>query len=209
MENRNRRPLASFMVLAVSLAAAACSNSTIDSDEAARRAYLGLDPSIEKSLNLGFDGFNSASSANIAPQATTGDDTGTLTITGQVDQGASDNKGMRLHVGMVTYSDGVLVLVVDGDEEEVELSYDTSEVEAEQPYLELKLRDIPNGTFTGSLTGVYFLEGDLEGEVELDLAMSGNLADGGEGTVVRVPGTTSVIGTATSGDGLYEVNITL
>ena len=31
---------------------------------------------------------------------------GTITITGQVDQGASDNKGMRLSVALVEYSDG-------------------------------------------------------------------------------------------------------
>ena len=70
----------------------ACSDDEIDSDEAARRAYLGLDASIGKSITLGFQGFNAASSANIDPQMTTGtapNGSGTLTISGQVDQGLS------------------------------------------------------------------------------------------------------------------------
>lgn len=187
----------------------------IDSNEAARRAYLGLDGSIGKSLNLGFDGFNAASSANIDPQAGEGDEAGTLTITGQVDQGSSDNKGMRLRVAMVDYTDGVFTVIYvngDGDEEEVEvnLTYDTSDVIDEQPYLQLSLRNIPDGDFTGTLTGTYFLEGDIEGDVTLDLTMAGEIMAGGAlGTVVRVPGTTTITGTATSGDGLYEVNVTL
>ena len=34
-------------------------NDEVSSDEQARRAYLGIDKSVEKSLQLGFDGFNS------------------------------------------------------------------------------------------------------------------------------------------------------
>lgn len=197
------------------LGAAACSDDPIDSDEEARRAYLGLDGSIEKSLNLGFDGFNAASSANIDPQATVGDAAGALVVTGQVDQGSSANKEMRLRIGMTDYSDGVFVVVLeadDGEDEveiEVDLRYDTAEATADQPYLHLSLRDVPDGTFTGELTGVYLLGGDIEGEVELDLAMAGAIQDGGGGLVVRVPGTTTVTGTATSGDGLYTVEVTL
>jgi hypothetical protein len=192
------------------LGAAACSDDPIDSDEEARRAYLGLDGSIEKSLNLGFDGFNAASSANIDPQTTTGDAAGALVVTGQVDQGASANKEMRLRVGMTDYSDGVFIVVLEDDVElEVDLSYDTAAAVEDQPYLQLSLRDIPDGTFTGDLTGVYLLGGDIEGEVELTLTMAGEIQDGGGGLVVRVPGTTTVTGTATSGDGLYTVEVTL
>ena len=53
----------------IALLGAGCGDDDeIDSDEEARRAYLGLDGSIEKSLALGFAGFNAASSANISPQ---------------------------------------------------------------------------------------------------------------------------------------------
>jgi aryl-alcohol dehydrogenase-like predicted oxidoreductase len=76
---------------------------------------LGLDNAVEKSIKLGFDGFDSASSANISPQTANGDEHGTLTITGQVDQGASANKGMRLRVGMVAYNDGPLEIQYEGD----------------------------------------------------------------------------------------------
>ncbi len=190
--------------------AAACGEDGIDSNEAARRCYLGLDPSIPQSLQLGFDGFNSASSANIAPQMAAGAATGSLTITGQVDQGASDNKGMRLYVGMVDYSAGPFTVVVNEDEEvEVNLTYATSDVQVEQPYLHLSLRNIPNGTFTGELTGTYRVRGDLEADVTLDLMMTGNLMDAGGGMVGRVPGSTTITGTATSGDGLYDVSLTL
>ena len=189
---------------------AACSNDdAIDSDEEARRAYLGLDASIEKSLNLGFQGFNTADSANIDPQAGTGDASGALTISGQVDQGSSDNKEMRLYVGMVAYSDGVLTVETEDEEVEVDLTYDTGATQIEQPYLHLSLRDVPDGTFTGELTGVYHLTGDIEGDVELTLTMTGEIMDAGGGVVARVPGATTITGTATSGDGLYDVNVTL
>jgi hypothetical protein len=200
--------LACCLALAPTLLAACSDDKAIDSNEAARRFYLGLDASIEKSLNLGFDGFNSASSANIAPQVTTGVATGMLTITGQVDQGASANKEMRLYVGMVDYSDGVFVVRVDDEDVMVDLTYATSAVQTEQPYLHLALRDVPTGTFTGELTGTYHVAGDLSGDVTLNLTMAGHLMDGGNGVVGRVAGSTMVMGTATSGDGVYTVSLT-
>jgi hypothetical protein len=203
-----RRVVVFLSVLALVGSLAACSDDEgVNSDEEARRAYLGLDLSIEKSLELGFDGFNSASSANIDPQTANGDETGTLTITGQVDQGSSDNKGMRLHVGMVDYSDGEIV--IDDAGHTIEITYDTDVDTAAQPYLELSLRNIPSGTFTGTLTGTYHLTGAIEGDVTVDLTMSGSIQDDGTGKVVRAPGTTTITGTATSGDGTYEVNITI
>jgi hypothetical protein len=184
----------------------------VSSDEEARRAYLGLDQSIGKSLQLGFDGFNSASSANIDPQATTGYEDGTLTITGQVDQGSSDNKGMRLYVGMVDYFDGAVTLA---DNATVEIVYQTDADVAAQPYLVLTLRNIPTagstatGDFTGSLTGHYLMSGDLDGEVQLNLSMSGLIQDDGTGKVVRTAESTHVVGTATAGAGTYNVDLTL
>ena len=193
-----------WLVIAVGLAA--CGSDDIDSDEAARRAYLGLDPSIEKSLALGFAGFNSASSANISPQMGAGTAAGSLVITGQVDQGSSDNKGMRLRVGMIDYTDGAIEI---GDGETVDIIYDTSTDTAMQPALDLSLRNIPDGTLTGTLTGVYMMAGDLEGEATLNLTFTGLIRNDGTGKTVRMPGSTTVTGTATSGDGTYDVNITL
>lgn len=178
----------------------------VSSDEQARRAYLGLDKSIAKSMQLGFDGFNAASSANISPQTTTGDKSGTLTITGQVDQGNSANKGMRLKVAMSNYSDGDLML--DGGIS-LGITYVTPVDGGAAPSLDLSLKGIPNGTLTGSLSGEYAMSGDLSGLVKLDLAMSGQLAPGDGGTVQRKPGTTTVTGTATSFGGTYQVNLTL
>jgi len=195
----------------IGLLASACGDSgDLDSNEEARRAYFGLDGSIEKSLALGFAGFNAAQSANIDPQMATGDAAGMLTITGQVDQGASANKGMRLHVGMVDYSDGDVLIVQEGkDDVVVNITYDTNTDVAMQPYLDLKLANIPTGTFTGTLTGVYIMDGDLQGEANLSLSFSGSLMSNGSGGTVRAPGTTTVTGTAKSGDGTFDVNLTL
>jgi hypothetical protein len=199
-----------FAIAAVSLLLSAgltgCDDE-VSSDEQARRAYLGLDKSVSKSLQLGFAGFNAASSANIPTQSTTGDAAGTLTISGQVDQGASANKGMRLRVGMTGYSDGKIT--VSEDEDPVNITYQTPADVAMQPELTLSLRNIPNGTFSGSLVGSFQMTGDLEGEVRLNLTMSGEIEDDGAGNVRRKAGSTTVTGTATSGDGEYSVNVSL
>lgn len=197
-------------VLALAVSAStlvACADDGLDSAEEARRAYLGLDGSVGKSLALGFAGFNAASSANIPDQQTTGDAAGTLTITGQVDQGASANKEMRLHVGMVGYDDGPIVINDDGDT--ITIVYATDTATTTQPYLHLSLRDIPAGTFTGELTGTYHLSGAIDGDAALNLTMSGALMSDGNGGTVRMPGSTQVTGTATSGDGVYQVTLTL
>ncbi|MCI0569624.1 MAG: hypothetical protein L0Y66_02635 [Myxococcaceae bacterium] len=203
-----RSPISSLTLTALLAASVLGCGREVSSDEQARLAYLGLDPSIEKSLQLGFDGFNAASSANIPPQTTTGDTSGTLTITGQVDQGASTNKGMRLRVGMTGYSDGTVTL--PEEELEVDITYDTNTDPAQQPELTLSLRDIPNGTFTGLLVGTFQMRGELEGDVTLNLTMAGEIEDDGTGKVRRKMGTTTVTGTARSGDGgEYQVNVTL
>jgi hypothetical protein len=191
-----------FAVLAVG-----CSDD-VSSDEEARRAYLGLDESITKSLTLGFAGFNAAQSANIPAQMTTGIEGGTLAITGQVDQGNSNNKGMRLRIAMVGYTDGVVR--IDGDDTEIDITYDTDADVTLQPYLQLQLKNIPSGTLDGTLTGDYAMKGDLEGKVTLNLTLSGPIQDDGTGKVIRVPGMTTVTGSATnSDDGVYEISLTL
>jgi hypothetical protein len=202
----------SFLLVVVgSLSLAACGGDDIDSDEEARRAYFGIDQSIEKSLALGFAGFNAASSANIPPQMGVGAIGGMLTISGKVDQGSSANKGMRLSVGMVDYSDGELVIEdAEGKETiDVDITYNTSPDVALQPVLDLKLMNIPNGTFSGTLTGTYTMEGDIEGDATMNLMFSGMIKDDGTGKTIRASGTTMVTGTATSGDGTYDVNLML
>lgn len=187
------------------LALVSCAPS-VSSDEQARRAYLGLDKAISKSLTLGLAGFNSASSANIAPQSTAGDKSGTLTITGQVDQGASANKGLRLRVDMVNYSDGDVT--PDGGTR-LAVTYQTADAGADQPTLDLSLRNIPNGTLTGTLLGDFAMSGDLNGAVKLDLSMSGMIEADGNGGTRRKTGSTTVTGSATSGDGRFQVNLSL
>src|SRR6516164_1646408 len=101
-------PIVALVALTLVGVFAACGGGVNSTDDA-RKAYLGLDPSVDKAITLGFQGFNTASSANISPQTANGTKTGALTVTGQVDQGASSNKGMRLNTAYTTYSDDGLI----------------------------------------------------------------------------------------------------
>jgi len=201
--------------LFVVLLGVGCNNDNVSSDEDARRAYLGLDQSIGKSVNLGFQGFNMASSANIAPQTAMGDKAGTLTVGGQVDQGASANKTMRLEIGMVMYDDGDIE--INDKHDKIHVVYDTDVDPANQPYLEMKLSNIPTGTLDGKITtntslmGVYHLSGDLKGTLALEVTFSGTLmACTAPCMVQRVPGSTHVTGTATNNDGgVYMIDLTI
>jgi hypothetical protein len=199
-----RTTLTSMWLLLGMAALPACDDG-VSSDEEAEVAYLGLDVAVERALLLGFDGFNSASSANIDPQSTNGDVGGTLTVTGQVDQGASDNKGMRLFMALTDYSDEIPNV---GDNEDINVIYDTDP--AALPALNLTLRNIPDGTLEGTLVGTFFMEGDLEGEVAISLTFAGEIEpDPLDATKVRrVEGSTTIVGTATAGDDVFEVNLT-
>src|SRR5437763_13919600 len=81
-----------------------CGNgNSVNSDEQARRAYLGLDKSISKSLALGFAGYNAATNANIPTEMAAGEANGSLKITGHVDQGKAGQTSMRLAPAMLMY----------------------------------------------------------------------------------------------------------
>jgi len=191
------------LALALALVGPACGDEGVSSEEDARAAYIGMDGVIAKALTLGMQGFNEASSANIPPQSGTGDVMGTIDITGQVDMGASDNKGMRLNIALVDYLDEI-----PEPDEELMIVYDT-DPDGELPFLQLSLRNIPDGTITGTLTGDFLMSGDLEGVVTLNLSLSGNIEDDGTGGVRRVAGSITVTGTATSPAGTYDVNVTI
>jgi len=174
--------------------AAGCGNGSVHSDADAQKAYLGLDASIDKAINLGFDGFNAASSANIPTQMTTGMLQGTLVVTGQVDQGSSNNKTMRLDTAYTMYTD-------DG-----KVTYDT--MMSALPLLSMDLKNIPSGTLDGTFAGAFTMTGDLHNTVTLSLTFTGNLMSGSNNTVVRVPGSTHITGTAVSDYGTYNVDVT-
>lgn len=170
-------------------------------EESAEAAYVGLDLAIEKMMGLGFDGFNAASSANIPPQSTVGEATGTLVVTGKVDQGASANKGMRLNIELDEYSDET------DPEAPYIITYDTDPEEL--PFLELQLRDIPNGTLSGTFPGPVHMSGTLTGTVTLDITLSGAIEEHPDepGVVRRVEGSTAVTGTATSRYGTFAIDL--
>ena len=176
----------------------------VASEEAARLAYEGLDPAVATMLQLGFDGFNAADSANIDPQTADGLEAGTITVTGQVDQGNSDNKGMRLLGQLVDWTDGP---VTSTEDEQLAVAYSTGD---EAPLdVDFSLRDIPDGTLEGSIVGTVWMVGDLEDELTLDLTLDGTVEDDGAGGTQRTVGATTVVGTATSGYGTFAVDLTL
>jgi hypothetical protein len=196
MKQRIRAFVLAFAALAGACGGNDSKKDAVQSTEDAERAYLGLDASIDRAIALGFDGFNAASSANIAAQTANGDAAGSMTVTGQVDQGASSNKTMRLTEALAGYAD------------DPKLVYDTDA--AMLPALEMKLSMVPTGTLTGTLAGTFAISGDLKGSVTLDLSFSGDLQpDPSDAThVERKPGTTHITGTATSGSDTYDVDVT-
>lgn len=180
----------------------------VSSDEEAEYAYVGLDQMVSKALDLGLLGYAQATSANIDPQESSGAVSGTLTVSGQVDQGNSDNKGLRLNLALDEYAD-LEDLDEDDDEkdDDIEVVYFTDS--ADLPLLDLKLRDVPDGTLEGTLTGVFAMEGDLEGPVNLSLSLAGPIEDDGAGQPQRVAGQTQITGTVTNEDGgTFSVDVT-
>jgi len=188
------------------LALVGCDDSGVGSDEEAQVAYLGMDRGIDRALKLGFQGFNAASSANIPAQSEPGIVSGTMTVSGQVDQGQSEsNKGMRLFVDLDDYSDGLVY-----QEEEIEIHY----FAASTLHLELKMSNLPdNGDLSGPGGNVAFygsvsMEGDIEGDLFLNLYVEGKVSADANGIIQREPGTTHIWGTAESPNGVYNVDVT-
>lgn len=177
-----------------------CHRHGVDSPAEAELAYMALDGAVQRGLELGLQGFAAASSANIDPQAADGDTSGTMVITGQVDQGSSDNKGLRLFMALEDYSDTL------GDDDEPDVIYQTDETSL--PALNITLKDMPAGTLDGTLVGTYAMDGVIAGIVELDVTMSGETEDDGSGVAVRHPGSTHITGTATSDYGIFEIDVT-
>lgn len=193
--------------LILPLLLAACGSGKISSDQEAEYATIGLNQAISRALKLGLDGFNAATSANIDAQTEAGDVSGTMTVTGQADQGSSDNKGLRLDVALDAYAD--LEDVNEDDDDELLITYDTDD--AALPSIDLQLKGMPDGTLSGTLVGAFFMSGDLEGEADLNLSLEGTTEEdpGQAGYAQRVEGATAVTGTATSGDGRYDVDLML
>jgi hypothetical protein len=191
-------PIVALVAFTFLAAFAACGNEVSSTDDA-KKAYLGLDTSVDKAIQLGFDGYNEvggAPGANIASQGVDGGMSGTLAVTGQVNNSASANKGMRLDETLSNYSD-------DG-----KVTYNTDQ--SARPAVTINLRGIgtPTGTLDGSLNGSFMMSGGLSGQVSLALSFAGQIDTGADGGVLRKPGTTHITGTATSPAGTYPVDVT-
>lgn len=197
-----RRPVLCLLVALLGLSVPSCNGGgpkgAVDDEASARLAYLGLDRAIDRAIDLGFAGFNAASSANIPEQSGPGDLSGVMIIGGKVDQGASANKGMRLEM---TLNQDYADVVLEGD---VDVIYNGGPAA-----LDMNFKGLPNADFSGTLRGTFAMDGDLVGDVALDLSMSGQTKDAGDGTIVRVPGSIHVTGSASSDYGVYMVDVSL
>ena len=168
--------------------------------------YVGFDEGISRALDLGLQGFAMAGSANLDPQSAPGDAAGTMTVNGQADQGSSDNKGLRLEVTLVDYAD-LTDVDVDGDDD-IYVAYDTED--GAPLDVDLQLRDMPDGTLTGTLAGTAFLSGDLEGPAAFALSLEGETETDPDRPdhLRRVAGSTRVTGTVTGPHGEdYSVDL--
>jgi len=183
-------------VTLLALSTSACARGVIDNEVAAEIAYLGLDRAVDRIIKLGFDGFNAANSANIPPQSEPGDESGTMDVSGKVDQGASANKGMQLDVLLTDYSDGPV--------QDTAVLYNGGPIQAD-----FSMKGLPDADLTGSLSGVFAMDGDLAGTLELDLSITGKTEDSGGGVIARAPGSIRVFGTATSDYGVFQVDVSL
>lgn len=192
-----RHFIASFALVLTTLGSASCSSGNVNDEEAARRAYLGLDRAVDRALELGFAGYNAATNANIPEQSAPGDESGTMSVGGQVDQGNSDNKGMRLEVTLSEdYSDGPV-------EDELSIVYNGGPLA-----VDLNMMGLPDAALTGSFTGTVVMTGDLMGEVDLDLSITGETEEV-DGIIQRKAGTVRVVGTASSDYGEFDVDVSL
>lgn len=193
-----RRFLACLALTAMSVGLVGCNAGSVHDEESARRAYLGLDRAIDRALKLGFDGYNAASNANIPEQSEPGDLSGTMIVGGQVDAGVSDNKEMRL---LVTLEDGYADGLV---EDEFDIAYDGGPLN-----LDLSMQGLPNAALSGSFLGTVLMTGELDGEVILDLIITGETEEDPNGNIRRKAGTIRVTGTASSDYGVFDVDVSL
>ncbi|HEX6835349.1 MAG TPA: hypothetical protein VF334_02195 [Polyangia bacterium] len=183
--------------LALLLVAAACGCNNGEAptiNTQAMEAYLGMDSSIEKALDLAFVGMNSAATANIAPETIGGDAKGKLVVMGQVDQGTSSSKTIRVDAVYNGYSD-------DGD-----TFYATDA--AAPPLLALELTQLPYGALSGTFLGVFTMSGLFVGPLTVELKLDGQLQPAGTTGVARVMYSTRIHGTAVSDYGSYAVDFT-
>lgn len=86
--------------------------------------------------------------------------------------------------------------------------YDTSATAL--PALDVSLRGIPSGTYSGTWTGGVRMTGELTGDVVLSIAFNGRIEPvmAGSNQIRRVPGSTTITGTVVLQYGTYAINIT-
>lgn len=172
-----------------------CAGCTLSPEEAVKQAYLGLDSSLDKTLGLAFTGFNESKDTDVPQQTAHGAWTGSMAILGTVEKTGTTDATLKLVEGMKEYCD-------DGKH-----TYDTTS--SNLPVLQLELKNMPIGTFTGSLTGEFTASDGVAGQVVLDLTFEGVVEPISGGTkVAPKSGATHITGTTTLNSATYDVDKT-
>jgi hypothetical protein len=169
-----------------------CGSDTIN--QRAQTVYVEIQDVIYDSMELAFKGFNTATSATVPPQTKTGDNKGTLTVTGQVDQGTSPDKAMKLQLELVDYPSA-------------STTNTTFKTGATKPSLNINLKGIPNGTLDALLSGDFLMSGTLSGTATLSITMTGTLQKDPSNTSKVQPAKYSIKGTTKSDYGTHSVDI--
>lgn len=158
---------------------------------------------------MAFVGFNAASSANIPPQTAMGDAMGTIVVDGQVSQGMSANREMRLNITLANYQDMVTDAPDGGTSAALHLTYDKPEDAGTPLSMSLSLRPNTQPSLTGTISGTLRLSGDLQGTVTVFFGITGEIRSmSGMGMRYElVPGSTRIAGSVMSAFGTYNVDI--
>lgn len=204
-----RSAVVSAALCLLALGVVQCGGGAVSNEASARRAYFGLDKAVTRALTLAFDGFNAASSANISPQTGMADVMGTMLVDGQVSNGMSMNREMRLNVSLTNYQDMATDSVDGGMSTPIRLTYDKPEDAGTPLSLSLSLRPGTQPSLTGTFSGTVRMSGELTGSVTIFFGITGEVrAVAGMGMrYERVPGTTRIAGTVMSSFGTYNVDI--
>lgn len=169
----------------------ACDSSSA-STERARQLFLGFDHSIDNSLQLALDGYNSSGGGGFSQQTINGLLMGTMNVAGTVNNLSSTQAQLRLTEELINYSDyGNYLFNTTGS----------------RLLLSLNLEGIPNGTFDGSLVGMVTVSSAQDTLAQVNISLKGMLQPLGGKTVQRTPGATLIKGSFSAGSDTYAIDV--
>ena len=186
------------MLISASLMGAALGGCDDSTGNEAIDAYEGIDPALDRMLQLGFVGFNAASGDTLPEQLATGAASGSMVVNGKVSVGNAVDRDLRLTTLITNYSDG------PAGPDALAINYNATAV----IIAEMTMTGLPDATLTGTITGTIGMSGELTGTLTLDLTITGQTEEDANGDVQIKTGTLHLSGSASSQNGLHTVDVT-